>query len=155
MLVQLFTMYSYYLVSLYVLFIVFFAMTQSATGNLQNKFCNILIHVIVNHMLLFYLFGSLCAIWGYFFLFHSCSALLWSLQRQKSCNGNSCRGLFYREMLGEISEYKWMSRQKTHHQLSTKLHSSKRKGLSGKTGNHLNPFIVTHSHSSRQVNCYA
>lgn len=42
-----------------------------------------------------------------------------------------------------------------HNQLSTKLHSSKRGGLSQKTGNHLNPFIVTHSHSTRQVKCYA
>lgn len=36
-----------------------------------------------------------------------------------------------------------------HQQLSTKLHSSKRKGQRRRKGNNLSPLIATHSHSSR------
>lgn len=79
--------------------------------------------------------------------------LMWYLQRLKSCNVKSCRGFFCRKTRSEISEYKWMSRQKQHHKLSTKLHSSKWGRLSRRTGNNLNPFIVTHSQSSSQLLC--
>lgn len=73
---------------------------------------------------------SLFAI-GIFFTPQLLSFFLWSLQRLKIRNGKSCRGIFYWGMWGEISEYKWMSRQSklSEASLSAKLHSSKRKEL--------------------------
>lgn len=68
---------------------------------------------------------------GIFFYSTVTQLFLWSLQRLKICNGKSCRGIFYWGMWGEISEYKWMSRQSklSKASLSAKLHSSKRKEL--------------------------